>query len=142
MKYSSMIDGLYIVVIILVGIVGIILSDLLFILGFWYISLFIIAIFSLLYWMFFGTSITLHDDKMQIKLAFFKKNIKYADIKEIKKTKNSLSSFATSRRRIGVRTSDKTGIFNYTYISPKDEQEFLVKLRTKLGENVIFTGVD
>lgn len=142
MKFSSAVDLLYTIALIVIGVIGILFSDLMFILGYWYISLIVVAIFSLLFWMFLDTSIILYDDKLQIKLAFFKKNIRYADIKEIKKTKNCISSFATSRSRIGIRTGEKTGVFRYKYISPKDEEKFINELKTKVGENVLYTNLD
>ena len=69
---------------------------------------------------------------------FFKKNIKYSDIKEVLITRNIWSSFATSFRRIGIRTSDTRKVFKYVYISPDNEEVFLSMLKNKVSENVIF----
>ena len=135
MKYSSNIDIFYTIFIVIIGIVGILISDLFFLLGFWYISLIVFIMFSFLYYLFFTTSYELKEDFLQINIGVFKKIIKYKDIKEIKSTKNSVSSFATSRKRIGIRLGDKTGLFNYCYISPKCEDDFVIKLKEKLNVN-------
>jgi len=131
MRYSSSIDIFYTIFIVILGIVGILVSDLFFLLGFWYVSLIIFMIFSFLYYLFFTTSYELKEKYLQINVGFFKKCINYENIKEVKLTKNSVSSFATSRKRIGIRVGERTGIFNYSYISPKDEDDFMCKLEEK-----------
>ena len=66
MRYSSSIDIFYTIFIVILGIVGILVSDLFFLLGFWYVSLIIFMIFSFLYYLFFTTSYELKEKYLQI----------------------------------------------------------------------------
>ena len=142
MKFESAIDKIYTAVLIFAGIFGIVSTNLMFLTGFWYYGILLLVIFVLLYWLALDTNIYLCDDKMQIKMAFIHKNIKYEDIKEIKRAKNVISSFATSVKRIGIRTRDKKNMFLYTYISPKDEDKFISELKSKVNKETEFTGFD
>lgn len=137
MKYTNHIDTFYTIFIIMLGLLGIIVSDIFFILGFWYVSLIVVLIFGFIYYMFFTSGGELSEDKLIIKVGFYKKNINYLDIKEVKVTKNALASFATSLKRIGIRTGDKVKAINYIYISPKDSDKFLSELTEKLNKDII-----
>ena len=88
-------------------------------------------------WYFFSIFYVLEEDELVIHFLCFKKIIKFAQIIEVKQTANTLSSFALARARIGIRTGEKTGKFNYTYISPADENKFLEILvsRSKSTKN-------
>ena len=134
MKYSSKIDTFYTVFIVLIGILGIIISDLFFILGFWYVSIFVFLLFSFFYYLFFTLKVVLEKDKLIIMIGFFKKSIYYKDIKEIKQTKNALLSFSTSLSRIGIRTGSKVKAINYIYISPENSEDFLHKLQANIDK--------
>ena len=139
MKFNSKIDWLYTSFIVLIGITGILISDIFFVLGFWYISLVVVLIFVFLFYIVFTTNMTFLEDKLQIRVGFFLKNIEYADIKEVKIAKNIISSRATSVKRIGIRTKEKSGRYNYTYISPENQEEFLNELKKHVNSKVIFT---
>ena len=141
MKFSSRIDVLNMIVLIFIGIILVSTCAFLFLIGDWVSWGILVAVTILVYWMFFSINIVLQDENILVKVMFFKKKVKYEDIKEVIITRNAWSSFATSFRRIGIRTSDTRKILKYFYISPCNEEEFLSTLKEKLSENIIFRNV-
>lgn len=138
MKFSSKFDILNTIFFVLACVLFVFTCVILFITGEWVAWGIMVFILVMMIWLFFSISIILFDDKMSINIMFFKKNIKYSDIKEVLITRNIWSSFATSFRRIGIRTSDTRKVFKYVYISPDKEEVFLSMLKNKVSENVIF----
>ena len=140
--FDTKYDWLYILLMVVLAVVVLFASNIFLIGGYWYFSIFMVGILFFVFYLFLWTSITLSDTAVVVRIGFFKRVISYMDIKEIKCTKNILSSFATSISRIGIRTSDKTGILHFVYISPKKSDEFLEKLKENVKEDVVFTGFD
>lgn len=93
----------------------------------WYFSIVYFALAVLIGVNFFTVRMYLKSDKLVIWFGVIPRTIKYVDIKEIIKSCNVLSSYATSKDRIGIRKSDKT-YFSYIYISPKNEEKFIEEL--------------
>lgn len=138
MAFESKYDWIYITFIVILSGVTLFFSNFAMIAGFWYVSLILTILLCFVCYLFFWTSIRLEECFIEIRFGFFKKRIRYSAIKEVKITQNIISSFATSRKRIGIRTGDKKGVFNYTYISPVRLNDFLKELRAKLGCEVEF----
>ena len=139
MVFSSKIDGFYMGVIIVATIIGGVLSNIVFVTGYWFVSLIVLALFCFINFNFFSTSIILGDEEVIIKAGFFKKKIAYKNIKEIRKTRNVVASTATSVKRIGIRTSNYKGSQGFYYVSPKLYDEFFDQLKLKLKDNVLVT---
>lgn len=139
MVFSSKIDGFYMGVIIVATIIGVVLSNIVFVTGYWFVSLIVLALFCFINFNFFSTSIILGYEEVIIKVGFFKKKIAYKNIKEIRKTRNVVASTATSVKRIGIRTSNYKGSQGFYYVSPKLYDEFFDQLKLKLKDNVLVT---
>ena len=142
MVFKSKYDWIYCTLMVVIVAITLFFSNLAFVLGLWYISILLTLMLVFVFHIFVWRSIVLIDDAIEIRFGFFKKKIPYARIQEIKQTKNLISSHATSRNRIGIRTGERVGILNYTYISPESSEEFILSLKEKVGENVIFTLSD
>ena len=71
----------------------------------------------------------LDEEALVISLYFFKKRIKYDNIKSIRLCENWLSSSAMSRYRIEIIEHNKGKIMGTTYISPLLREEFFSDLK-------------
>ena len=93
---------------------------------------FLLLLFSFIFYLVFKTEYTIGNGKLKIRCGFFTyKPIEINEIKKISKTTNIISAPAPSFDRIEI----KYGKFNEIIISPKDKIDF-VKYLTKLNPNI------
>lgn len=78
-------------------------------------------------WTWFGTYYVLKEDHLFIRSGPVKEKFYYNNINKIKQTKSVLSSTALSVDRIEIIYKGSLG----AYISPKDSEEFINKLKEK-----------
>lgn len=93
-------------------------SPLYFCLG--WVYLFIITLGG---YFFYVRAYAFEKDALYVKVGCFTKKVNYKDIKECYITQNNRLSFATSKKRIGIKLANKD-----IYISPKDMDKVLLKL--------------
>lgn len=131
MVFKCFKDKLYLLILFAINIIFIFSILICFIYSLWFGLFAFSLLLGTFNWYFFSIRYILDSDALIIKVMCFKKVIKYKEIVEIKQTANTISSFALSRARIGIRTSVKLGKFNYIYISPVDESGFLTFIYNK-----------
>lgn len=93
-----------------------------------WISLVVTAIILL---PFFYGYIALEDDRLIIRLGFFKQTIHYEDITGLKLSNNMLSSMAMTTKRVEITQKKKSLLFRKTYIGPKDREEVYDELQRR-----------
>ena len=71
----------------------------------------------------------LTDDALVISIYFFKKRIKYDNIKTLRLCQNWLSSSAMSKDRIEIKEHNKGKLTGTTYISPVHREDFFSDLK-------------
>ncbi len=127
MRFFSKYDAFYITIICALLCIFVGLGVLFLFVDPWYFSIiyFVLAVFVAIN--FFTVRMYLKEDRLTIWFGIIPKNIKYSDIREISRSYNVLSSFATSRERIAIRKSDSQ-YFSCIYISPKNDELFLQEL--------------
>ena len=140
MKFKNRVDVFYTIILFVCEAICIVSGSIMFIFGEWYLDLFMTALGVLVYLLFTTLYYTIDDEFITINVLGLKRKIKLDKIKEIKKTKSVFSSYATSVKRIGFRTSDKRKIFRFIYISPIDEENFMNIIKEKVSQSVIYTG--
>ena len=134
MKLKSYIDNTYYVLCNSYFILCIVLSFLVVILntnGF-YLSLAItmLIITGVLMFHFYARSYHFDKNELIIRVGLFVKRIKYKDIKKSYITTNNRLSYATSKKRIGIKIK---GRVNEIFISPEKMDEALLKLINNTG---------
>ena len=97
----------------------------------WLIKIIMLATVIFIGWIWFGTSYYISEEILIVKCGPFSERITIKDIKNIKKTRNLLSSAALSIDRIEIRY----GYSGMTLISPKDREQF-VELILKKNNNI------
>lgn len=90
-----------------------------------------IVVIALLVWIIEGTWYRLDEDHLVCRSGPFTERIPYNRIKSIKACTNYASSMATSRHRLEIRQHNKSYVMGTTYISPKDQDAFLLDLKAK-----------
>nr|WP_263326672.1 PH domain-containing protein [Neobacillus sp. Marseille-Q6967] len=71
-------------------------------------------------WLWFGTYYEIEGSKLKIVAGPFKETVDIMKIKRIKRTRNPLSSAALAMNRLQI----DHGKWDFTLISPKDEEKF------------------
>ena len=79
------------------------------------ISMGVIVLTSTILYLFLGKKYEIHDKYLIIQSGFFKKKIRYSEIKKCFITRNSTLSYATSLKRIALKLKNKV-----VYISPQN----------------------
>ena len=83
---------------------------------------------SALAWIIYGTWYRFENDHLLCRSGPFTERIPYIRIKSITPCRNLLSSMATSRDRLKITQHDKPYVTGTTFISPKDQDTFLIQL--------------
>ncbi len=86
----------------------------------WMTLLFVLPGSVLSAWIWFGTGYTVTDTELKVRCGPFKETIPLEKISEVKKTWNLWSSAALSFDRLAIKH-----LYDTTYISPAEEEEFL-----------------
>ena len=81
-------------------------------------------------WIWFGTYYVITDKELKIRSGPYFHNLQLSSIKKIRKSRNPLSSPALSSDRLEI----EYGKYNHTYISPKEEEQFIGLLKEKCPE--------
>lgn len=124
MKARTYIDDIYYLFVNIYYVIILTLSAIILVLH--YNSLYVIITSCLLIFvtivfiLFYNRKYIFKDKKFIIKVGFFKKEIKYKDIKKCYITNNHRLSYATSYKRIAIELKNKT-----IYISPEGMDKVL-----------------
>ena len=89
-----------------------------------------IAVILFIGWIWFGTGYEISDDELKIRCGPFRQRIPLQEIKEIKITRNPLSSPALSLDRMEI----KYGKSKRVMISPADKEGFIKMLIGKFSQ--------
>ena len=134
MKLKTYIDNTYYVLWNCYFIFCLVLSFLVMILNVnilhFYLGLFCMIITGLLMFNFYARSYHFDKKELIIRVGLFVKRIKYRDIKKSYITSNNKLSYATSKKRIGIKLKNKT---KEIFISPEKMDEALLKLINSTG---------
>lgn len=90
-----------------------------------------------LFWLYFGTWYELREDHLYARSGPFREKIPYDRIRRVERVRNSYSSMALSRDRIGIWQHGKGFFTGTTFISPVDPDAFFRELKarcTNLGQ--------
>lgn len=90
-----------------------------------------LAVIAVLAWIIYGTYYVLGDQVLVCRSGPFTERIPYKRIKSIVPCTNLFSSMATARKRLEIRQHDKSFVMGTTYISPRQQTEFMNELLAK-----------
>lgn len=93
----------------------------------WYGLLIMIPVFLFLVWVWFGTYYDITEKEVKIRCGPIKETVPFDKIIKIRKTRNLVSSAALSLNRLEIQY----GKYNFTYISPKNKEEFINTIKEK-----------
>ncbi len=89
-----------------------------------------IPLLILVSWIWFSTGYILDDDFLYVRCGPFQKKVALQDIIRIRESRKFLASAALSMERLEIHTKDR-----YPYIiSPREQEEFLLQMRSKLPD--------
>ena len=98
-----------------------------------FIKIIMIATFIFLAWIWLGTYYLVSNTTLTIKSGPFTENIPIKDIKNIRSTKNTISSPALSLNRLQIRY----GYSKVVLISPKERQKFVDMILEKNNKVIV-----
>jgi hypothetical protein len=84
-----------------------------------------------LFWLYLGTWYELREDHLYARSGPFREKIPYVRIRRVERVRNSFSSMALSRDRIGIWQHGKGFITGTTFISPVDPDTFFRELKAR-----------
>lgn len=84
-----------------------------------------------LFWLYLGTWYELKEDHLYARSGPFRERIPYGRIRRVERVRNSFSSMALSRDRIGIWQRGKGFFTGTTYISPVDPDAFFTELKVR-----------
>jgi len=91
----------------------------------------IVSVISLFYLL--NNKIVLENYFIRIYFGIFTYKIKYKDIKCLYKINNHLMSFASSTRRVGIKTNNcKSRLFDI-FVSPMDCDDFILEVNERIN---------
>lgn len=93
-----------------------------------------------LFWLYLGTWYELRADHLYARSGPFREKIPYDRIRRVERVRNSFSSMALSRDRIGIWQHGKGFLTGTTYISPLDPDEFFRALKARCRNLQADTG--
>ena len=83
---------------------------------------------GVLVWIIYGTWYRFEDDHLLCRSGPFTERISYVRIQSITPCRNLFSSMATARDRLQISQHDKPYVTGTTFISPIDQDAFLMQL--------------
>lgn len=93
--------------------------------------LLLVPIVLFLFWLYLGTWYELKEDHLHARSGPFREKIPYDRIRRVERVRNSFSSMALSRDRIGIWQHGKGFFAGTTYISPVDPDAFFKELKSR-----------
>ena len=87
-----------------------------------------VVVVGVLVWIIEGTWYLFEEDHLLCRSGPFTERISYARIKSITQCRNLLSSMATSHDRLKITQHDKPYVTGTTFISPVNQDHFLIEL--------------
>lgn len=84
-----------------------------------------------LFWLYLGTWYELREDHLYARSGPFREKIPYDRIRRVERVRNSFSSMALSRDRIGIWQQGKGFFTGTTFISPVNPDAFFGELKTR-----------
>lgn len=92
---------------------------------------FLVPAVLFIFWLYLGTWYELRADHLYARSGPFRERIPYDRIRRIERCRNSFSSMALSRDRIGIWQHGKGFFTGTTYISPVDPDAFFKDLKDR-----------
>lgn len=131
MKYYTKVDFFYWLVVLSIAFLALFVSNFLFIMGLWYLSLVVVLAIGYILFALSFSHVQIVDDDIVIHVGFFEQKININSLVEVRRAGNIRTSPAMSINRVGLKIKNKKGKDKVVYISPKNEKEFLEELKTK-----------
>lgn len=131
MKYYTKVDFFYWLVVLSITFLALFVSNFLFIMGLWYLSLVVVLAIGYILFALSFSHVQIVDDDIVIHVGFFEQKININSLVEVRRAGNIRTSPAMSINRVGLKIKNKKGKDKVVYISPKNEKEFLEELKTK-----------
>ena len=131
MKYYTKVDFFYWLVVLSIAFLALFVSNFLFIMGLWYLSLVVVLAIGYILFALSFSHVQIVDDDIVIHVGFFEQKISINSLVEVRRAGNIRTSPAMSINRVGLKIKNKKGKDKVVYISPKNEKKFLEELKTK-----------